>query len=128
MINDSILKNITLGNENVDEKKVIKCLEDVGLLNDLRSRLKEKMYESSFNLSGGQLQRLGIARAIYRNCEIIILDEPTSNLDSISEKKIMKLISSLRGDKIIIIVSHKELTCIGFNKHFKIIDGKIIEK
>ena len=128
MINDSILKNITIGNEKVDEKKVIKCLEDVGLLDDLRSRLKEKMYESSFNLSGGQLQRVGIARAIYRNCEIIILDEPTSNLDSISEKKIMKLISSLRRDKIIIVVSHKELTSIDFNKHFKIIDGKIIEE
>lgn len=128
LINDSILKNITIGNEKVDEKKVIKCLEDVGLLDDLRSRLKEKMYESSFNLSGGQLQRVGIARAIYRNCEIIILDEPTSNLDSISEKKIMKLISSLRRDKIIIVVSHKELTSIDFNKHFKIIDGKIIEE
>ena len=128
LINDSIIKNIALGNENIDEEKVIKCLTDVDLLDDLKTRLNDKMYESSTNLSGGQLQRIGIARAIYRNSELLILDEPTSNLDTISEKKIIKLINSLRRDKIIIVVSHKAVTNIDFNKHFKIADGKINEE
>ena len=107
LINDSLINNIALGDENIDEEKVKKCLTDVDLLNDLEKRLNDNIYEYNNNLSGGQLQRIGIARAIYRDSEILIFDEPTSNLDPLSEQIVTKTINSLKNNKIIIIVSHK---------------------
>ena len=78
LLNDNLLKNIALGDEFINEQKVKKCLEDVGLLEDLKMRLNDNIYENNSNISGGQLQRIGIARAIYKNSELLILDEPTS--------------------------------------------------
>ena len=127
LINDSLLRNVALGDENIDEEKVKKCLADVGLLDDLNMRLNDNIYENNSNLSGGQLQRIGIARAIYKNSEFLIFDEPTSNLDPLSEKLVTQMINILKKDKIVLIVSHKLITNIDFSKHFKMSDGKITE-
>ena len=127
LINDSLLRNVALGDENIDEEKVKKCLADVGLLDDLNMRLNDNIYENNSNLSGGQLQRIGIARAIYKNSEFLIFDEPTSNLDPLSEKIVTKMINILKKDKIVLIVSHKLITNIDFAKHFKMSEGKITE-
>ena len=90
-------------------------------------RLNDNIYENNSNLSGGQLQRIGIARAIYKNSEFLIFDEPTSNLDPLSEKLVTQMINILKKDKIVLIVSHKLITNIDFSKHFKMSDGKITE-
>ena len=123
LINDSLINNIALGHENIDEEKVKKCLTDVDLLNDLEKRLNDNIYEYNNNLSGGQLQRIGIARAIYRDSEILIFDEPTSNLDPLSEQIVTKTINSLKNNKIIIIVSHKLIKNINFLNILKLIRG-----
>ena len=68
---------------------------------------KSILGESGLNISGGQRQRIGIARAFYQNPEILVFDEATTSLDSKSEKLIMKTISSYKGLKTMIIVSHK---------------------
>ncbi len=127
LINDTLINNIALGDKNIDQEKVKKCLTDVDLLNELEKRLNENIYEYNNNLSGGQLQRIGIARAIYRDSEILIFDEPTSNLDPLSEQIVTKTINSLKKNKIIIIVSHKLVKNINFSKNFEIIEGNIIE-
>ena len=127
LINDTLLNNITLGEKNIDKVKVKSILLDVGLMKDLNSRLNENIYENNLNISGGQLQRIGIARAIYRESELIIFDEPTSNLDTESEKKIIQILNLIKKDKIIIIVSHKQLNGINFTKHFNLKDGSIRE-
>ena len=108
-------------------KKVKKCLEDVGLLEDLKMRLNDNIYENNSNISGGQLQRIGIARAIYKNSELLILDEPTSNLDPLSEQTVAKTINSIKKDRIVIIVSHKLIENISFTKHLMMLDGEITE-
>ena len=87
LLNDNLLKNIALGDEFINEQKVKKCLEDVGLLEDLKMRLNDNIYENNSNISGGQLQRIGIARAIYKNSELLILDEPTSKFRSYYQNK-----------------------------------------
>ena len=66
------------------------------------------MGERGIRISGGQLQRIGIARALYKNPEILVLDEITSSLDDETEDNIMKLIEKFKGEKTIIIISHKK--------------------
>ena len=89
-----------LGNKKVRQTKVRSMIKKVGLtVPDLQK------YPHQF--SGGQRQRLGIARAIYRNPEVLILDEPTSSLDNETEEEFIKTILTMKRKKTIIIVSHK---------------------
>ncbi|RDU73819.1 phosphate ABC transporter ATP-binding protein [Helicobacter aurati] len=81
---------------------VEECLKDVGLWKDLKDRLKQ----SALSLSGGQQQRLCIARTLAVNPEVILMDEPTSALDPLSTLKIEELISKLKKNYTIIIVTH----------------------
>ena len=105
----SIYDNITFGPKTHGIKGkdkldsiVEESLKDVGLWKDLKDRLKQ----SALSLSGGQQQRLCIARSIAVNPEVILMDEPTSALDPISTLKIEELISKLKKDYTIIIVTH----------------------
>ena len=105
----SIYDNIAFGprTHGVRQKSVLdgiveESLKDVGLWKDLKDRLKQ----SALSLSGGQQQRLCIARSIAISPEVILMDEPTSALDPISTLKIEELISKLKKDYTIIIVTH----------------------
>ena len=64
--------------------------------------------ERGTNLSGGQIQRIGIARALYYEPDILVFDESTSSLDLINEEKILKLIQEISADKTVIFVSHRK--------------------
>ena len=78
------------------------------------------------NLSGGQRQRIGIARALYKNPQIIIFDECTSSLDSTTEQKVMESLYKLKGELTIIIISHRTETLKSCDKIIKIEMGKLI--
>ena len=97
-------------------KKAIKLLELVGLENRLNHKPKE--------LSGGEAQRVAIARSLINNPKIIIADEPTGNLDKTSELTIFKLLKEIsKQDKIVIVVSHNELIKEYANKVYYLDDG-----
>ncbi len=127
----SIKENIAFGDINVNEEKLhhslrlTNCLEFVDKLDQ---KINHKITEDGKNFSFGQLQRLALARAIYFDNEILILDEPTSSLDSVSENKFLKLIDKLKDKKTIIIISHKKETLKNCDLIYEISDQNLVKK
>ena len=111
-LNDStILDNIVLGEDfkKINFEKVeesAKIAEIYDFINSLPQKFNEKVGEAGAKVSGGQLKRIGIARTLYRDTEVIILDEPTNELDEDTELKIIKSLNNLKNRKTIIIISH----------------------
>ena len=111
LINDTISSNIAFGEnkENIDNNKVMNCLLISGLadfVNKLKNKDQTIIGENGLAISGGQRQRLAIARAIYRNPEIIFFDEATSALDKNTELELIESILNLKGKITIIFISH----------------------
>ena len=132
LTDDTIRKNIAFGlrDDDIDDVLVKKAVEKASLdkfLNELSNGLETIVGEKGIRLSGGQQQRIGIARALYRDPEILILDEATSSLDQSTEKKIMESIQFLKRKKTLIIVTHRLFTVKNCDKIFFIEKGKIIK-
>ena len=106
----SLIKNIEFFSETnqMDEEKIKKVLRDVDLTDFIKNFKEKNLYEDGQNISGGQLQRLGIARALFRNPEILLFDEITNGLDTTSENNVLETINKLKGNITIIMISHKE--------------------
>jgi len=133
LLDDTIKKNIAFGLENKDinDNLVKQATEKVNLnefIEKLPNRIDTLVGEKGITFSGGQLQRMGIARSLYHNPEILILDEATSSLDYATEKKIMQSIQSLKRKKTLIIVTHRLSTVQRCDKIFYLSDGKIIRQ
>ncbi len=133
LLDDSIKKNIAFG-INEDEinltylKKAIKDSELDNFVNSLSDNFNSNVGERGARISGGQLQRIGIARALYKNPQVLIFDEATGSLDGETESKLMNTINKFKKDKTIIFVSHKEKPMEFCNKLFEIKQGKIVQK
>ncbi len=116
----TIRENLCLG-KRISNDTLTEYLEDAGLLNwvnELENGLDTLVGEKGIKLSAGQKQRLNIIRGILLDKEIYILDEPTSNLDSISENKIYNMINKYLKDKTCIIVTHRSKLTEMCNKHY----------
>lgn len=127
LLDDTLENNIIFGSEKNPDRdlitKVIKLSKLDNLVAELPDGLNTLVGERGSRISGGQKQRIGIARALYREAEILILDEATSALDYETETSIMKMINDEYKDKTLIIVSHRENTLKVCNKIFKIENG-----
>ena len=115
IIDDSIRNNLLFGNETrkITDQEIINVLSKVKLeniVNEHLNKLDTKIGETTIRASEGEIQRLGIARALLQNREILILDEITSSLDEKNEMNIMKIIKNLSKDSTIIMISHKSST------------------
>jgi ABC-type multidrug transport system fused ATPase/permease subunit len=111
LLNNSIKENITLGffeRSTISLKKAIELSKIQNFVKNLKNKERTNIGEDGVKISGGQRQRLGIARAIYRNPQLLILDEPTSSLDNETEKKFINTILIMKRKKTIIIASHKD--------------------
>ena len=121
IFNDTIKNNVTFfDNENFDENKFDKALK-ISQLENLKNISDDLVGESGSLLSGGQNQRIAIARAIYLDKEIIIFDEPSSMLDDETKKLFLKEIKDLKKYKTIIIISHDRETLEICDKKYEII-------
>jgi ATP-binding cassette, subfamily B, bacterial PglK len=128
LLDESILFNITLDrNVDIKDNKHLKKIFEISSLNDFvsYSNLKQKIGERGSKISGGQAQRISIARALYNKPTTLILDEPTANLDRNTGVKILKNIKNYFKNSRIIIVTHNEKDLFICNKIFKITDKKI---
>ena len=111
----------------VDLDKVRNALSVAHLDEFFNSNLKdEKLHENFNRMSGGQRQRLGLARALYRESKILILDEATSSLDAITESKVMETVKSLRGTTTVIIVAHRLSTIKDVDQVIYLEGGKVL--
>ena len=128
LTDDTISKNISLFSENESDKKQLKKVMEIAnihkIVNTLPKKLETKIGERGQRLSSGQIQRLGIARALYKNPKIIILDEPTSALDNYNEKKIINEIIEIK-DVTLIMITHSTKYLKNFDKIIHMKNGKI---
>jgi ATP-binding cassette subfamily B protein len=86
------------------------------------------MFDNGIDLSGGQWQKLALARAFYRDAPILILDEPTSAIDAKAEYEIFEKVQNLQKDKTVIIISHRFSTVRNADRILVLNEGKIIEE
>ena len=112
LINDTIKQNIVLGQDTKDilDESIINILKKVqleSLIFNSKDGINTIIGERGLQISGGQRQRLGLARALFREFSFLVLDEPTSALDSKTEKEIMDTINNFKSEeKTLIIISH----------------------
>lgn len=128
IFNDTIASNIAYGYE-IDEKKVIETLKQAHAY-DFVSKMSDGIYtklnEFGVNLSGGQRQRIAIARALYKNPQILILDEATSALDNESESIISEVIDEVSKDRITFVIAHRLSTVKNADKIAVFKNGEIV--
>lgn len=127
----TIEENLKLGMENISLDKIIKACEmshASDFIEKLPLRYQTMLEENGSNLSGGQRQRLSIARALIKNPDVLIMDEATSNLDSITEKGIEKTINTLSPNITKIIIAHRLSTIMTCDKIYVLKNGEIIEQ
>jgi len=113
----------------IDSGKLREVINNVGLndfINSLPYGLKTNVGEKGLNISGGQLQRIGLARALYKNPQILILDESTSALDPTTEKIILNSIYSINDNPTVIFISHKSSNLKKCDKVYKMENKKLL--
>lgn len=132
IINDTIKNNIAIGLEEheIDKKKLSHSIKIANLekfIYGLENGVDTKVGDRGIKISGGEKQRIAIARAIYKNPNIIFMDEATSSLDNKTEKEFMDAIESLKKNTTLIIIAHRLSTIENCDKVFLISKSKIID-
>lgn len=130
LLDDTIKSNIVFGvpEHKVDQELLNKVVKDAQLesfISSLENGLETIIGEHGARLSGGQKQRIGIARALYKNPELLILDEATSALDNGTEAAVMDAIDRLHGKMTMIIIAHRLTTIQKCDEIYEIRDGKV---
>jgi ATP-binding cassette, subfamily B, bacterial len=132
---DTVSENIYSGNveKEFDLDEVIKASSLAGAhkmvegLDKKYDQMLGRMFEEGIELSGGQWQKIALARAFFRNAPVLVLDEPTASIDAKAESEIFNRVEKLSRDKTVIIISHRFSTVRNADKIYVIEDGKIVE-
>ena len=131
LFNETIRENIIFGNEKASEEDLIRAAKLAGcheLIEKLPEGYETVVGEGGSTLSGGEKQRISIARAILKNAPILLLDEPTSSLDAKNEVLVQKAISNLVKDRTVVMIAHR-LKTIKNADHIIVLDkGRIVEE
>jgi ATP-binding cassette subfamily C protein len=128
LVNESVLYNLTLGDDGLtqeDAKNALILADAWDFVEGLEHGLDTKLGERGGRLSGGQRQRLAIARALIQRPQLLILDEATSNLDSVSEAAVVKTIQGLKGQLTLLAVSHDQAIIDIADRHYHLAHGKL---
>lgn len=113
LFHDSIKNNLLIANRNATDEEIISACQKASVhefIMSLPQGYDTPVGELGDTLSGGERQRIGLARAFLHNAPFMLLDEPTSNLDSLNEAVILRSLREEREDKTVILVSHRSST------------------
>jgi ATP-binding cassette subfamily B protein len=128
----NLIENIAVGDYTPDMQRIITICQELGLMTFIESLpngFATYVGEHGTNLSGGQRQRLAIARALYRDPDILILDEATSALDSASEQFVQNTLAKLRQEgKTLIVIAHRLSTIMDADKIIVLREGQLVEE
>jgi ABC-type multidrug transport system fused ATPase/permease subunit len=133
LMDDTIRNNITFGipKDKIDENRINQVLKEAQLdefVKTLSEGLDTMVGDRGVRLSGGQRQRIGIARALYRNPQVLILDEATSALDNDTEKEVMQAIDGLHGTRTLVVIAHRLSTIAKCDRIYEVGNSQIVER
>ncbi|GAP20851.1 thiol reductant ABC exporter subunit CydD [Leptolinea tardivitalis] len=129
LFNASIRENLSLVQPEADEKELLEALRDArldDLILNLPQGLDTQVGENAFRFSGGQAQRLGLARAFLKNAPILVLDEPTSHLDALLETDLTQSLSKLKHNRTCLIIAHRLDTVRQADRVIMLQAGKLV--
>lgn len=130
-----LVENVSMDTpEHTDEKKAEKCLEMAGMAdkikelpNGIHTQMLKIIEDDGVDLSGGEKQKLALARALYKDAAVVVLDEPTAALDALAEYELYQNFDYMIGDKTAVYISHR-LSSTRFCKHVAMfVDGQMVE-
>ncbi|NYH13461.1 peptidase domain-containing ABC transporter [Paraburkholderia bryophila] len=127
ILHGSIAENVSLFAGNADEARIHALLDDVGLLPDvmrLPMRTRTVISDTIANISAGQRQRLLLARALYQQRELLLLDEPTSNLDPASVRQVVALLQRL--ERTVVVITHDMSLAAAFDTRYRLVEGELV--
>ena len=130
LFDDTIKNNIKYANQNASDDDIYKAAKlsfSDEFINKLPNKFETLIGENGVRLSGGEKQRLSIARAMLKRSSIILLDEATSSLDSETESKIQEALKILTKNKTTIVIAHRLSTILNSNNIYVIDSGKVID-
>lgn len=128
LFHDSIANNIGIAKPGASRKEIIEAAKKASLhefIESLPNGYDTLVGELGDTLSGGEKQRIGVARAFLHDAPLLLLDEPTSNLDSLNESIILRSLKKMGRDKTVILVSHRESTMAVAEKVYQMENGRI---
>ncbi|PGG98497.1 hypothetical protein GX51_06762 [Blastomyces parvus] len=131
LFNDTIMENIRYARLGATDEEIVEACKDVALHDRILTftdGYQTKVGERGQNLSGGELQRVAIARAIIKNPKIVLLDEATSSVDSVTEAHVQESLKCLGEGRTTFIVAHRLSSVIHVDKIMVVKDGKIVEE
>jgi ATP-binding cassette, subfamily B, bacterial PglK len=133
LTDDTLRRNVAFGlaPDRIDESAVWRALRAAQLedfVHGLPQGLDTTVGERGVRLSGGQLQRIAIARALYHSPQVLVLDEATSSLDTYTERGVMDAVRALHGEKTVIIVAHRMSTVACCDRLFRLESGVLVEQ
>ncbi|WP_233112980.1 ABC transporter ATP-binding protein/permease [Aggregatibacter actinomycetemcomitans] len=125
----SLRENMLMMLSNASDEVIYQCLEQVNLANFVRENggLEMPLLSRGSNLSGGQIQRLALARALLHNADVYIFDEATSNIDVESEEIILQFIQQLKHSKTIVMISHRLANAMNADQIYVLQSGRLME-
>lgn len=130
IFSDTILNNIVLDDEHVDKERLLTCCSTAQIADEINAMPKgfdTIIGERGRGLSGGQKQRLLIARALYRNPQLLFLDEATNSLDTINERKIVEALGSAFENRTVVVIAHRLSTIRNADQIVVMDHGHIVE-
>lgn len=128
LFNGTLVENITLGDPSVSEEQLLAFFENYGFnrfFEQFPNGYATLLGENGISISGGQTQLVGLARALWRNPQLLLLDEPTAGLDSDSERFVINLLKSLNSQMAVVILTHRMSLARPCNKIYILQNGRL---